>query len=242
MRHAIPLLLALAACAHEPQAPPPATGEPRPTITVKATDDFEVTGNGSNPAWSKAEWVVLHRRQADGHPYESRFKILYSKTGLYLLMDGTDKKLTTTGRADFENLWEEDVYEAFFWPDESQPLYFEYEISQKNHELPILVPNNGGAFMGWRPWHYEGDRKVRKATSVRLAGNRNDAVEGWSAEFFIPYALLRGLKNVPPKPGTRWRANFYRVDYDDKKTTQWDWARVGPSFHEYAKYGTLVFE
>ncbi|NLH16473.1 MAG: hypothetical protein GX455_07840, partial [Phycisphaerae bacterium] len=45
-----------------------------------------------------------------------------------------------------------------------------------------------------------------------------------------------------PKPGTRWRANFYRVDYDDNKSIGWDWARVGPSFHEYDKFGTLVFE
>ena len=47
-----------------------------------------------------------------------------------------------------------------------------------------------------------------------------------------------------PKPSerARWRANFYRMDYDDKTTTSWDWARVGTSFHEYRKFGTLVFE
>jgi hypothetical protein len=52
---------------------------------------------------------------------------------------------------------------------------------------------------------------------------------------------LRPLQNVPPKPGTRWRANFYRMDHDDGKTTQWEWARVGPSFHEFQKYGELTF-
>jgi hypothetical protein len=50
------------------------------------------------------------------------------------------------------------------------------------------------------------------------------------------------LGNVPPKAGTRWRANFYRVDYDDRAETSWDWARVGPSFHEFRKFGTLVFD
>jgi hypothetical protein len=48
--------------------------------------------------------------------------------------------------------------------------------------------------------------------------------------------------NVPPKPGTRWRANFYRMDYDGGQTTSFDWARVGPSFHEFRKFGTLIFE
>ena len=44
------------------------------------------------------------------------------------------------------------------------------------------------------------------------------------------------------KSGTRWRANFYRVDYDDGKGTGWYWARVGPSFHDFEKFGTLIFE
>ena len=28
------------------------------------------------------------------------------------------------------------------------------------------MPNLDGKFLGWRPWHYEGDRKTRKATSA----------------------------------------------------------------------------
>jgi hypothetical protein len=47
---------------------------------------------------------------------------------------------------------------------------------------------------------------------------------------------------APPKPGARWRANFYRVDYDDGRQTSWDWARVGPNFHEFKKFGTLIFD
>ena len=35
---------------------------------------------------------------------------------------------------------------------------------------------------------------------------------------------------------------FYRVDYDHKQATQWDWARVGDSFHEFKKFGSLVFK
>lgn len=231
--------LGLAACA-SPSAPAPAAV---PTLHVSPTDDFEVTGSGDAPAWKKAEWTALRKRQADGHPYDTRFKILYSRTGIYVLMDGTDRRLTTTGRPDFSNLWEEDVYEAFFWTDESAPLYFEYEISPLGFELPILVSNNNGTFMGWLPWYYLNDRKIRKATSAR-GGPREKgaAVEGWTAEFFIPYALWKGINNSPPRTGSRWRANFYRMDHDDGKLTQWDWAPVGPSFHEYRNFGILIFD
>jgi hypothetical protein len=213
------------------------------TLTVVATDDFEVTGDGSAKAWEKAAWEPLRKREEGGLPYETRVKVLYSKKGLYVLMDATDKKITATIKDDFENLWTEDVFEVFLWPDERDSIYFEYEISPLNVELPILVPNLDEKILGWRPWHYEGERKVRKATSAVKGTLKSGAtVEGWRAEVFIPYALLTPLRNVPPKSGTRWRANFYRMDYDDNKKTSWDWAPVGPSFHEFKKFGTLEFK
>ena len=214
----------------------------RPQLTIRQVDDFEVTGAGDHANWQKAAWTTLNRRQADGHPYEARFKALYSRTGLYVLMDATDRKLTATMNQDFMHLWTEDVFEVFLWTDERYPVYFEYEISPLNYELPILIPNFGGTFLGWRPWDYEGDRKIRKATSVTGGPKQSGAsIQGWRAEFFIPYALLRPLQNVPPAPGTRWRANFYRMDHDDGKHTQWDWARVGDTFHDYEKFGDLLF-
>jgi hypothetical protein len=111
------------------------------------------------------------------------------------------------------------------------------------YELPILIPNFEGQFLGWRPWHYDGDRKIRKATTVRGGEKATGArISGWTAEVFVPYDLLRPLPHVPPSPGTTWRANVYRVDHDGKRTTGWDWSRVGPSFHDYGNFGTLVFD
>ncbi len=214
----------------------------RPRITVRAATDFEVTGIGDAAAWQSAEWVPLRRRQADGHPYETRVKVLYSNTGLYVLMDATDRKLTATMTEDFMDLWHEDVFEVFLWPDERHPVYFEYEISPLNKELAILVPNLGGQFLGWRPWHYEKDRLVRKATSVTGGPKQpHAAIQGWRAEVFLPYALLRPLQNVPPAPGARWRANFYRIDHDNGTRTHWQWAAVEKTFHDYQKFGELVF-
>ncbi|HZE97641.1 MAG TPA: carbohydrate-binding family 9-like protein [Planctomycetota bacterium] len=225
------LPLGLAACSSFPQ------------VHVARTDDFDVTGSGDAAPWRSVAWTPMRRRQVDGHPYETRFKMLYSKTGLYILMDGTDRKLTTTGRKDDSNLWEEDVYEVFLQPDDGLPLYFEYEISPLGFELPILVSNNHGTFMGWLPWYYLNDRKIRKATAATGGPKQAGAtVEGWTAEFFIPYLLFKGINGVPPGPGTRWRANLYRMDYDDGHKTQWDWSPVGESFHEYRGFGVLLFD
>ena len=221
------------------EAPKTATRE----LRVRPSADFALTGDGSAEAWKVAEWEPLHRRNAAGLAYETRVKVLYSPKGLYMLMDATDARISATPREDFDDLWKEDVFEVFLKTDERDPIYFEYEISPLGRELPIVVPNFEGKYLGWRPWHYEGDRKVRKATSaVGGAMEPGGAVKGWRAEVFIAYALLEPMRNVPPAPGTRWRANFYRMDYDDGKTTSWDWSRVGRDFHEFGKYGTLVFE
>jgi hypothetical protein len=213
-----------------------------PVLRVKRTDDFAVTGD-EHSGWRDAPWTVLHRRGTAGADYTARFKLLYSENGIYVLLDGSDRVLTASFQKDFEDLWTEDVFEVFLWTDERFPVYFEYEISPLERELPILIPNFGGTYLGWRPWHYEGPRRTRKA--VRVFGGPQESgasIAGWRAEIFIPYDLLKPLQNVPPQPGTRWRANFYRVDHDHGQATAWDWARVGDSFHEYQKFGTLVFE
>jgi hypothetical protein len=216
---------------------------PAKVMHVRSTEDFTVTGSGEAPAWKNAAWEPLEVRGTGALPYQSRVKMLYSKTGLYVLMEAEDRTITATMSEDFLDLWNEDVFEFFLWPDEQHSVYFEYEISPLGFELPILIPNFDGKFLGWRPWHYEGARKTQKATTVIGGPKQSGAhVTGWTAEVFVPYELLKPLQNVPPERGTRWRANFYRMDYDDGKNTGWDWSRVGPSFHEFQKFGTLVFE
>jgi hypothetical protein len=221
---------------------PDAAAENLPQTTVAPTEDFELTGDGSAPPWERADWVPLHRRGDAGLAYQTRIKLLYSPSGLYVLMDGSDSLLTATMTGDFLDLWHEDVFEVFLWTDQTYPVYFEYELSPLGYELPILVPNFQGEFLGWRPWHYEGERVTRRATTVH--GGRREpgaTITGWRAEVFIPWALLKPLPGVPPRPGSTWRANFYRVDHDGGTATAWFWARVDGTFHEFRRFGILRF-
>ena len=208
------------------------------TITVKKTKDFSLTGLADAAAWKTTSFTKLQKKSTTGVNYSTQFKILYSDSGIYCLYICEDSLITSTLREDFADLYNEDVVEAFFWPDEKSVLYFEYELSPWNYELPILVPNNNGKFLGWRPWHYEKERRTRHAASINKQAGK---VVGWTAEFFIPYVLLSPLENVPPKAGTKWRANFYRIDYD-KGGNYWSWKPTGLSFHEYKKFGTIIFE
>ena len=208
-------------------------------LHIRHTADFEVTGHGKDPAWNSAEWVTLSRIKGSSS-YRTRAKLLYSDKGIYALYHCEDKKITATIQEDFASLWREDVIEIFFWPDETFPIYLEYELSPLNYELAILVPNMDGQTSGWMPWRYTGQKKTRKATHVLRDESGNPTA--WIGEFFVPYALLRPLRNVPPQTGTRWRANFYRIDYDEPESSYWSWQPVNDNFHEYMKYGTFVFD
>ncbi len=212
-------------------------------IQVKQCDDFEIDGKGTNKAWESVAWNELQFLDPTELPLQSRFKIMYSATGIYVFFDGEDEKITTNFSKDQGDLYEGDVFEVFFHTDTRYPLYFEYEINQLGKELVLLVPNIDGVYHGWQPWHYEGDRVVQK--KVHVSGGEpkpGTIITGWSAELFFPYELLEPLANVPPKHGTSWRANFYRMDYDRGKRIKWSWRPIENNFHEYKKFGELVFE
>lgn len=212
------------------------------TLTVKKSADFEITGNGSAENWIKTDWIIIPQRASSGESLATKAKALYSETGIYFLFYCQDNKLTAIMNSDFMDLWKEDVVEVFLWTDESSPVYFEYEISPLNYELPLLISNDKGVLLRWQPFHYDPDRQTRHATDVQGGEKKSNAtVTGWTAEFFIPYKLLSPLKNVPPKPGTKWRTNIYRVDYDSKRAS-WSWQLTSKSYHDYEKFGILLFE
>lgn len=210
-------------------------------LQVKSTKDFQITGNGSNPLWKQANWVKLESSVADNRL--THVKLLYSETGIYFLFQNRDSIITSSRYKHFEKLWLEDVVEVFLWPDTTATLYFEYELSPRNYELPLMVPNFDGNFMGWLPWNYEGSRRIKHFTHVvSRRGSGESVITEWFAEFFIPFQLLNPLRNVPPKPGSVWKANMYRIDYDTPTPVLWYWCKTESNFHQYTKFGTLKFE
>jgi hypothetical protein len=213
------------------------------SLEVPKTEDFKVDGTGSAAGWKLARWNMLSRVGGKSS-YRTRAKTLYSESGIYFLIDCEDRRLACTHTRDRADLFREDVVEVFLQPDARHPAYFEYEISPLGMELPIVILNNSGSFHGWLPWKYVGPRRVRRATSVRGGRKAPGArVSGWTAEFFIPFELLKGFANVPPRSGARWRGNIYRIDYDEEPLTQWAWCpSTGPIFHNYRRFASIVFK
>ncbi len=222
--------------------------DPADTLKIEKTADFPIKGNQEAQQWKKAEWIPLplrssNKQSAYAGTRETRVKILYSESGIYFLFECKDRRLTATMKSDFSKLWKEDVVEVFLWPDTAETAYLEYELSPLNFELPLLVSNEQGDKVRWRPFMYKGEQQTRHAVTVKGGSRKSGAqVEKWIAEIYIPFKLLRPLNNISPDPGTVWRANLYRVDYDLNKTQYWAWQAVKSSFHEYSNFGYFSFQ
>lgn len=204
--------------------------------------DFEVDGAGANPAWEKTDWLNLQSIQPGPAP-ATKAKILTSSTGIYFLVFCEDNQITCTHTSDNADLFKEDVVEVFLQPCARLPVYFEYEISPLGFELPLLVSNSGKGFHGWLPWKNSGARATRRATTV-YGGEKEPGAScsAWSAEFVIPFALLHGMVGTPPSPGDRWKANLYRIDYDNDSSRHYAWEpATGTNFHSTSNFGMLEF-
>ena len=212
-------------------------------VILKKTGDFSIDGAGGHPAWHAAQWYTLSRVGGKKN-YETRFRALYSDSGLYFLFECEDKKLTCTMEQDFDDLYNEDVLELFLQPDESLPLYLEYELSPLNRELVLLVSNRRGEYFGWLPFHYEKERRTRHKTRIQSGKALPMAdCRGWSAEVFLPFALFEGVLTRPLAPGTVWRGNCFRIDYDDNEASRYAYSSAcGVEFHDYTKYDAFIFE
>lgn len=213
-------------------------------LLVRKVLDFELTGDGSSGEWQKVQWNTLTKLDQGGKDYETRFKILYSSTGIYVLFNGTDDKITTTYDEDMSDMYNGDVFEVFFHPNPDVRNYFEYEVNQLDKELILLLTNSNGKSYSWAPWHYENNRRLRKVVKVVGGEAKSEAtIKSWTAEVFFPNELLELLPNIPPKSGAVWNANFYRLDYDSGNMIKWSWSpTIKKSFHELENFGQIKFE
>ncbi|HET9946601.1 MAG TPA: carbohydrate-binding family 9-like protein [Patescibacteria group bacterium] len=213
-------------------------------LSIPKVRDFKISGQGIATQWRKANWQDLKKVGSGRLSYKTKAKVVYSVKGIYFLIVCEDKKISAHMTKDLDHIYKEDVVELFLWPDEEKLLYLEYEVSPLEVELPLLIANHNGSFMGWAPWEYKNERVIQKKTSVTGGEKRSGAaISSWTVEIFIPFALLKGLGNIPAKKGTIWRANINRFDYDRTPRTKWAWCPdVGGAFHDYKNFGTFRFE
>lgn len=214
-------------------------------LLVKRCSEFNITGKGNDPEWDKTEWSTLTKLDREGADYKSKFKVLASEKGIYVLFHGEDDKITTSDYKDMDKIWNGDVFEVFFQTDAQEAKYFEYEVNQFEKQLVLIISNSKNG-VSWIPFNEYDRNTYGTINKVEILGGPQELdgkITSWSAEVFISYKSLGLLSLVPPKSGTLWNANFYRSDYDTGSEVRWSWSpTIAQSFHDLDKFRTIRFE
>lgn len=211
-------------------AEPSAT--PLPTVQVAhITSDFAVDGGLAKPVWQKARPVRMDRATQDAKPIPklaTTVRVLWSDRFLYLGYHCPFTQLSTFEPAELDKerfgLWDRDVVETFINADPANLRHYtEFELSPNGEELDLVLKLPDKDFK----WSSRFETAVKIDPTARV----------WTAEMKIP---LSSLSETKPKPGTRWRINFYRHDAANNAFLAWSPTFNG-NFHTPERFGVLVF-
>jgi hypothetical protein len=223
----------------------PAITQAGGALLVKTCIDFNITGKGDNAEWNKTEWVTLTKLDPEGAAYKSKFKVMSSGKGVYVLFQGEDNKITTSDYKDMDKIWNGDVYEVFFHTAKEDSKYFEYEVNQFERQLLLTISDSKNG-VGWIPFNEYDSNTYGTINKVEVLGGPRKLqgkIASWSAEVFISYKSLGLLSSTPPKSGTIWSANFCRLDHDAGKMVKWSWSpTIKESLHELEEFQHIIFE
>lgn len=81
-------------------------------------------------------------------------------------------------------------------------------------------------------------------TAVQVKGTLNDAQpdQWWTTEISIPFKDLVKDFNPARLPQMQWKINFYRLNDDAGSDLKYmAWSPTQGSYHQPAKFGTLIF-
>jgi hypothetical protein len=215
-----------------------------PEVRIPRTADFVFSPRQVSASWDALSWQdVGPLGELVGDAPVTRMKMQYSDTGLYVLVAGAARTINCTLKADFARLYEEDVVEVFVMPDPWQRMYLEYELSPLGYDVSLRVANHMGRFQGYQPWRTPDDWCVRKQVIVSGGVAASGAsISGWTMEIMIPFALCGPIASVPPRSGSVWYGNVCRIDTEGGRRRLMAWsAPRGASFHDYPRFGKLVF-
>jgi hypothetical protein len=204
---------------------------------------IKLDGKLDERAWKDAPSTGDFVRTIDGLPadQETTAKILWDDKNLYVAFQCEDKDVWSTLDKRDEKLWTQEAVEMFIDADGDGKSYVELQTNPRGAIFDSYLP-------AYRQNQNDWNSNMKVAVKVDgTLDDRTDTDKGWTVEMAIPLADARGKltedKNVPPKVGSEWRVNFYRLDMPagrPQQGTGWSPPLVG-DFHTLARFGVLAF-
>ena len=199
--------------------------------------EFDMEDLWSAPA---ACTPVRLRRATDAAPPRLATSVAawFDAQHLSVLFSAGDDHIVATHFAHDAPLYQEDVVEFFFAPDELT-RYYELEVSPRGtiFDARVYSPDGERATMQVdRAWNC-----ADLIATVRIV-TESDGSTTVDTLLRIPFA---SLGRATPDDGERWRANFFRIDRHPRLGDEFSaWLptwKIPPDFHVPAVFGTLRF-
>jgi len=220
-----------------------------PVLPVpRIAQTFPIDANLNKAPWNRLAPVPLaasHGRDPENRARSvqpTALRVCHDGERLYVAFDCADRDVRGTLRGRNAPIYGEEVVEAFLAPSGDPRRYFELESSPRNAYFEAVIDNPDGARRTMRSdldWVCRGwQRAVHVRGTLDL---RDDVDDGWSVEWAVPFEALGAPS---PKPGERWRGNFYRIDRASGGEFS-AWAPTladPPEFHLPNRLGVLELE
>ena len=154
----------------------------------------------------------------------------YDALALHVLFVAEDAHPWATYTERDAPLYKEEVCEVFLDTEGDGFSYYEIEVNPNNAVLDGCMRRVRNGFRKDFRWRCEGLQTVTR----KFEG-------GWAAELTIPFKSVAGQS---PSPGTRWRANFTRIDRPPTASRELSaWSPTGRAqFHIPERFGVLEFQ
>jgi hypothetical protein len=212
----------------------------------RLAEPMVIDGDWDKPQWQKVQPLDIRLFMGDEpeHQPRTRAKALYDEENIYVIFRVEDRYVRAVEKGFHSSVCLDSCVEFFFTPGSEIKLgYFNVET------------NCGGTIL----FHYQTARNqnlkaldISDCKRVEIAHSlpkfidpeRTEPVT-WTLEYRLPIEILEKYSPIiRPKPGVKWRANFYKCA-DRTSHPHWlTWSLVEndrPNFHLPEYFGTLKF-
>ena len=209
---------------------------------IKQTEDFDLIG-GESEHWKNITSVEL-LNSVNGRSVENKAKakMMWSKSGLYLLYVVEDDHIWGNYKNDDDPIYNEEVVEAFIGEGKNIPTsYYEFQFSPNGVKFDAKIENPTGnrsdeGFKVDVNWNAE---NLKFSQQINAEESDHSPIKGvWNTEVFIPWKDL----GMNPKRGDYLRVNLFRIDGYPKQDSFQSWIptlKDPPNFHVPEKFALL---
>ena len=202
--------------------------------------------------WDAADELDISHFPWDdsGHRPRVRARVLWDDAWLAVRFDVIDRYVRAVAQDFNDSVCLDSCVEFFVAPnsDPAQDAYFNFEVNCGGTMLLYRCPSTaereaGGA--GTNVTDSDGATIQMAHSLPKIVEPELTEPTNWAVEYHVPWSLFESYFGVdPPKPGTTWRANFYKCA-DKTSHPHWgSWSAVAtptPNFHQPASFQPLYF-